>query len=120
VLTLIGCIASVCAFTLAWATPEWPMAAVLPLVAVLGGTAIGWNGVQLAELARYAPAGGAGAVTAAASVITFAGVVLGPPLFAALAALTAGYRSGFVLMSLVSLGAAAAFHWRRPRSAVAV
>ena len=120
ILTLIGCIASACALALACATAEWPIAAVLPLVVVLGGTAIGWNGVQLAELARHAPEGGAGAVTAAASVITFAGVVVGPPLFAALAALTAGYRSGFVLLSMVSLGAAAAFHWRWPRSAVVV
>ncbi|MDA1184345.1 MAG: MFS transporter [Acidobacteria bacterium] len=114
VLTLIGCIASACALTLACATPEWPTGAVLSLVAVLGGTAIGWNGVQLAELARHAPEGGAGAVTAAASVITFAGVVAGPPSFAALAAMTAGYRSGFVALSLVSLGAAAAFHWHGP------
>ena len=111
VLTLIGCIASVSGLTLACATPEWPTAAVLSLATVLGGTAIGWNGVQLAELARHAPEGGAGAVTAAASVITFAGVVAGPPSFAALAAVTAGYRSGFVALSLVSLGAAAAFHW---------
>jgi MFS family permease len=114
VLTLIGGIASACTFTLACATPEWPIAAVLSLVAVLGGTAIGWNGVHLAELARHAPVGGAGSVTAAAIVITFAGVVAGPPLFAALAALTAGYRSGFVVLSLVSLGAAAAFHWHGP------
>ena len=120
VLTLIGFIASVCALTLACATQEWPTAAVLSLVAVFGCTAIGWNGVLLAELARHAPQGGAGAVTAAASVITFAGVVAGPPVFAALAALTAGYRSGFVVLSLVSLGAAVAFHWHGPPRRMAV
>lgn len=120
VLTWTGLVAGACAFTLAYATPEWPMAAVLALVALLGGTAIGWNGVLLAELARHAPEGGAGAVTAAASVITFAGVVVGPPLFATLAALTAGYRSGFVVLSQVSLGAAAAFHWHGQRRRMGV
>jgi MFS family permease len=119
ILALIGLIAGVCGLALACATPEWPVAAVLLVVVAFGGTAIGWNGVQLSELARHAPPGSAGAVTGAAGVITFAGVVAGPPLFAALAALTAGYRSGFVVFSLVSLGAAAAFHWRRPRSAIA-
>jgi MFS-type transporter involved in bile tolerance (Atg22 family) len=64
-----------------------------------GATAIGWNGVQLAEVARRAPPGQAGAVTGACGVITFSGVVLGPPLFAALAAATGSYRNGFLLLA---------------------
>ena len=35
------------------------------IIAVFGMTAIGWNGVQLSEVARHAPAGQAGAVTGA-------------------------------------------------------
>jgi MFS family permease len=119
VLTLIGLIAGACGVALACATPAWPVAVVLPLAALYGGTAIGWNGVQLSELARHAPAGSAGAVTGAAGFITFAGVVAGPPSFAALAALTHSYRSGFVVFATVSLVAAAAFHWHRPRPAIA-
>jgi MFS family permease len=117
VLTLIGLIAGACGLALACAMPGWPIVAVLTLAAVFGGTAIGWNGVQLSEIARHAPQGNAGAVTGASGCITFAGVVTGPPLFAALAAMTTGYRSGFVLCSLVSFGAAALFYWRRPRTA---
>jgi MFS family permease len=118
VLTLIGLVASACGLALACATPAWSVALVLPLAALFGGTAIGWNGVQLSELARHAPSGSAGTVTAAAGFITFAGVVTGPPLFAALAALTSSYRTGFVVFSAVSLGAAAVFHWRRARPVV--
>jgi membrane protein implicated in regulation of membrane protease activity len=72
-------------------------------------TAMGWNGVQLAQVARYAPAGSAGSVTGAAGFITFAGVVVGPPAFALLAGLTGGYRIGFVVFAVVSLASAVLF-----------
>jgi MFS-type transporter involved in bile tolerance (Atg22 family) len=72
------------------------------MAALLGGTAIGWNGVQLSEVARHAPAGAAGAVTGASGFITFSGVVAGPPLFALLAAVTGSYRTGFVVFGLAS------------------
>jgi MFS family permease len=116
VLSLIGLIAGVCSLTMAFSTPAWPAAIMLPLVAVFGGTAIGWNGVQLSELARLAPPGSAGAVTGAAGFITFSGVVTGPPLFAALAAMTSGFRTGYLVFAAVSIVAAAALHLRpRPR-----
>ena len=71
-----------------------------------GATAIGWNGVQLAEVARHAPAGQAGTVTGASGFVTFAGVVIGPPTFALLAAVTGSYRVGFVAFGSLSLAAA--------------
>ncbi|MGH8802357.1 MAG: hypothetical protein ACREX6_08705 [Casimicrobiaceae bacterium] len=72
------------------------------LAACFGATAIGWNGVQLAEVARLAPPGAAGKVTAATSVVTFAGVVVGPPLFALLADLTGSDRAGFAMLAAAS------------------
>ena len=61
-LSLIGLLARVCAaIALVYATPAWPAWIVLTVAALFGGTAIGWNGVQLSELARLAPAGSAGA-----------------------------------------------------------
>jgi sugar phosphate permease len=107
-LGLIGGSACVCGLALAFATPEWPAWVILPLATVYGATAIGWNGVQLSELARRAPAGTAGAVTGAASFVTFSGVVLGPPLFAAMAGLTGGYRAGFLVSAAVSAVVASA------------
>ncbi len=104
VLALIGAVAGAAAIGMSLAAPSWPTWVVFALAAVLGATAIGWNGVQLAEVARKSPPGEAGAITGGAGVITFAGVVAGPPSFALLAALTGSYRSGFLLAATLSLG----------------
>ena len=119
-LSVIGLIAGMCGIAMAFATPAWPAWIVLPVAALFGGTAIGWNGVQLSELARRSPPGQAGAVTGAAGFITFSGVVIGPPLFAGLTALTHGYHAGFLVMAAVSLAAAAALHYRTATGAVPV
>ena len=109
VLGTTGLVSAACAALTALATPEWPAYAIYPVIAVFGATAIGWNGVQLAELARRAPEGDAGAITGATGVITFSGVVAGPPLFGALAALTGSTRSGFAATALLAAAAAFAF-----------
>jgi MFS family permease len=83
VLRLLGVIAAVCAITMAFARPQWPAALVVVIATLFGASAIGWNGVQLAEVARHAPPGRAGAVTGASSFVTFFGVVVGPPAIAA-------------------------------------
>jgi MFS family permease len=80
----------------------WPTLALFAVSAMFGATAIGWNGVQLAEVARHAPPGRAGAVTGAAGFVTFGGVVVGPPTFALLAAVTGSYRVGFVAFGSLS------------------
>jgi MFS family permease len=119
-LSVIGFLAGICGVAMAFATAAWPTWIMLPMIALFGGTAIGWNGVQLSELARQATPGNAGAVTGAAGFLTFSGVVVGPPVFAALAASTHGYRTGFVVMAAVSLLAAAALHCRTPAGAATV
>ena len=107
VLALIGVLAAGCALVLAFATPQWPVAPVAIVSVLFGATAIGWNGVQLAEVARHAPRGRAGAVTGATGFITFFGVVVGPPAFAAIAGTAAGYRGAFVLLAALALAGAA-------------
>src|SRR6478609_9286108 len=59
--------------------PGLPAVVVIAVLVVFGASAIGWNGVYLAEVARQAPAGMAGAATGGTLAITFLGVVLGPP-----------------------------------------
>ena len=108
VLALIGLAACACGIVMALATGEWPASAIIALAAVFGGTAIGWNGVQLSEVARLAPAGNAGKVTGASGFVTFAGVVIGPPSFAVLATLTGSYRVGFASFAALSATAALA------------
>jgi MFS family permease len=108
VLSIIGLVATFCGVAMAFATPRWPAGVMLPLAALYGASAIGWNGVQLSELARRAPPGTAGAVTGASGFITFGGVVAGPAIFAGLAGVTDGYRTGFLFLAAVSGIAAAA------------
>ena len=108
VLALIGLIAGVCGVGLAAADATWPAPVIVALALVFGATAIGWNGVQLAEVARLAPPGAAGKVTGATGFVTFAGVVIGPPSFALLSSLTGSYRSGFIAFAAVSAMAALA------------
>ena len=102
-LGLIGVAAALCAYATAAFGAHWPNAIMFAVCAIFGATAIGWNGVQLAEVARHSPAGQAGAVTGASGFVTFAGVVLGPPVFALLAASTGSYRIGFLVFGTASL-----------------
>ncbi|MET0203776.1 MAG: MFS transporter [Casimicrobiaceae bacterium] len=115
VLGTLGIVACGCSLALAFAHAGWPAAGLLAVAVIFGGTAIGWNGVQLSEVARHAPAGAAGAVTGASGFITFSGVVAGPPIFALLAGLTGSYRAGFVAFGLMSgLGGLMLLLRRRP------
>jgi MFS family permease len=102
-LGFIGLGTAACAFAMANFSADWPHAALLAVAAFFGATAIGWNGVQLSQVARHAPPGQAGAITGASGFITFAGVASGPPLFALLAALTDSYRIGFIVFGALCL-----------------
>ena len=62
-------------------TPAAPRGLVLALAAVYGATAVGWNGVYLATIARLAPVESAALATSGSLFLTYAGVVLIPPLF---------------------------------------
>lgn len=101
-LALIGALAAACGLVMAVAQAAWPLLACLLVAALFGATAIGWNGVQLAEVARLAPRGEAGAATGATGFVTFSGVVMGPPLFALIASLTGSYRVSFAVFAAVS------------------
>ncbi len=69
---------------------------VCAVLLVFGASAVGWNGVFLAEIARQAPPGMAAVATGGTLAITFLGSVIGPPLFGALSAAAGGnYRAGF-------------------------
>jgi MFS family permease len=113
VLMLIGWLSGACGIALTLATPEWSSVAVVPLALLFGATAIGWNGVQLSEVARLAAPGTAGKVTGATGFVTFAGVVVGPPSFAVLSALTGGYRTGFAAFAALSIAAGLALLRKR-------
>ena len=109
----IGVIAGGCAYATALSTAAWPAPAVLALCGLFGATAIGWNGVQLSQVARHAPHGQAGAVTGAAGAVTFSGIVFGPTAFALLAQATGHYAVGFAVFGTLSLASGAALLLRK-------
>ena len=67
---------------------------VIALLAVYGATAIGWNGVFLATIARVVPIGEAAQATSGSLFFTYFGVVIGPPLFGLIASWRGGLGAG--------------------------
>jgi predicted MFS family arabinose efflux permease len=84
--------------------PTW---LTITLMVVAGATAVGWNGVYLAEVARRCQPGEVGEATAAVLVLTYMGVLVGPSLFSLIVWLTGSYSVGFLLPMLT--GALAVF-----------
>ena len=70
---------------------------------MFGASAIGWNGVYLAEVARRAPVGAVSAATAAALFVTFGGVLAGPPAFAFMLQSGMSYGAAFVAVAAPAL-----------------
>ena len=84
--------------------PGWPLAWVMAVAALFGATAVAWNGVFLAEIARLAPPAQVASVTGGAMFCTFGGALVGPSLFGTLAALAGGPGNAFLV--LAGIGAA--------------
>jgi predicted MFS family arabinose efflux permease len=99
-LALLAVLMALSALATALLQPAMPAWLVLVVLAAYGMSGIGWNGVYLAEVARRAPPGQASLATGGTLAFTFFGVVLGPPLFGALASATGSYRAGFVAVGL--------------------
>jgi MFS family permease len=102
-LAIVGIAAGACAYLAATFDARWPVALLVLVCMAFGATAIGWNGVQLSEVARQSPDGQAAAMTGASGFIGFGGVVVGPTVFALLASATGGYRAGFAVFGSASL-----------------
>ena len=99
VLTGIGAIVAIAATIMAFSTPGWPASVVYVVCIVLGGTAVGWNGVFIAESASRAPPGRAAEFTGATSLFVFTGALLSPLLFRAVLAVTESYAVGYLLLA---------------------
>lgn len=97
------------AFLTAAVSTAWPVPVVYLLALAFGAAAVGWNGVYLAEVARIAPAGRAGAATGASLAMTYSGVVVLPLLYWAVYAATGTHAASFVTIGLLSLWRGATF-----------
>ena len=92
--------------------PQWPTLLIWAIVELLGASAIGWNGVYLATVARQAPPGQAGVATGGTLLFTFMGVVCGSPAFGALAGASGSYRIAFAALALPAALALGLLVWR--------
>jgi MFS family permease len=80
-------------------TPAWSYAALLVVCGCFGGSAVGWNGVYIAEVARIATPAQAGAATGGSLFFTFLGILLGLPAFAWVVDRTGSYPAAFVMVA---------------------
>jgi MFS family permease len=103
VLGALGAIMAVSAFVMAAVTPSWPYALLLAISFVFGASAIGWNGVYLAEVVRMAPPGTAGSATGASLAMTYAGVVFLPTIFWLIVHVSGTYSAAFIAVGLFTL-----------------
>ena len=97
------------------AGPGWPMWLLLAYAAVFGATAVGWNGVFLAEVARVAPAGRTSQATGGCLFFTFLGVVVTPPIFNAVLALAGSYSIAYAVFAVPALAVGAWMLVRIPK-----
>ena len=81
----------------------WPLAGLVAGCAALGLTAVGWNGIYLAEVARAVPVDKVGPATGGILMFTFVGVVVGPTAFGTIVATTGSYAAAFVAMDVLVL-----------------
>ena len=103
VLAGLGIVMAACGVALASFSSAWPSSAVLAVCVLYGATAVGWNGVFLAEVARLSPEGRVAFLTGGTQFFTFAGVLIGPPLFGTIASYSGSYGAGFVATAALPL-----------------
>jgi predicted MFS family arabinose efflux permease len=113
-LALLGALMAAAAAVTAAFSAQWPVAAMLAVTAALGATAIGWNGVFLAETARVAPAGQAALATGGCLFFTYVGVVCSPFAFGVLQRFSGSYALCFAAAAAVCATVAMVLMLRRP------
>jgi MFS family permease len=111
VLMMLGFLMAAAGVGMALSTPQWPIVALLAVAVVYGATAVGWNGVMLAELSRLSPPGQAVTATGGSLFFTFSGVMAGPVLFGAWVTSTGNYASGFLVLAALGLIGGATLLW---------
>lgn len=102
-LGLLGLGMGISALLALTASAEWPAWLLFVYASLFGATAVGWNGVWLAEIARVAPAGHTSEATGGCLFFTFLGVVVTPPCFNLVLSLTGSYSTAYAFFALPAL-----------------
>jgi nitrate/nitrite transporter NarK len=99
----LGVVMGLSGIVLAFSEPEWPTLAVYAVSIILGGTAIAWNGLMFAEVARLSPPGKVGVMTGGMVGLSCFGGFIMPILFGVLLSATGSYFAGFILVGVTPL-----------------
>lgn len=103
VLGILGVAMALVGLTTATFSAAWPYGLVLAVCVLFGFTAVGWNGVQIAETARLAPPGMAGVVSSGTTFVMFFGVVFYPPMFAVIHDAADSYPVAIVTLAIPAM-----------------
>ena len=79
--------------------PGTPVAVIFGVLFLFGMSAVGWNGVFMAEVARLAPEGRIGSATGGVLVPVFIGVMIGPMLLTGVHELLGSYTLALLVIS---------------------
>ena len=100
-LGLLGLMMALSGMGVAGFSADWPLPAVILVSALFGASAVGWNGVYLAEVARRAPPGLVGAITGGTQFFTFIGALAAPPLFGIVVGLAGSYGKAYLVFCVL-------------------
>ncbi|MEC7258156.1 MAG: MFS transporter, partial [Pseudomonadota bacterium] len=103
VLLVIGLITTVAAGLMPLLKPDTPLVLVALLLAAFGFASIGWNGILLADIARHVPQAQVGSASGGVMATTFAGVVVGPAIFAVVHMVTRDFALSFLWLAIFPL-----------------
>lgn len=111
VLVVLAVLMSAAAVAVGMFTSQWTLVPLCLVAALLGATAIGWNGVYLGEVARLAPPGRVASVTGGALFCTYFGVVSGPLAFGYFAQRMHSLSAAYLALAIVPVLAAVLLLW---------
>jgi MFS family permease len=100
VLGFLGFLMGLSASAICFVNSEFSITLVYVLAFFFGASAVGWNGVYIAEVARIAPKGQTGMATGGSLAMTYSGVVLLPTSFWLIYLITNSYIWGFLALGL--------------------
>ena len=102
-LAMLGIGMGLAAGATALATGHWPVAAIALVAAAFGATAVGWNGIYLAEVVRVTSPERSASATGGVLFFTFAGMMVGPAVFGAIVSAGGGFRVAFWVLAALCL-----------------
>ena len=102
-LRILAIVGMICCPVTALISAGWPNPVVAVFFFIFGASAVGWNGLYVAEIARRSPPGQASITTGAASVWNFGGILVGPAAFATAYRMTGSYGTTYVMLAGVAL-----------------